>query len=245
MAPKNLAIIVGSFLIGLFLIKTLDLSFPLTIVNTTKTSEFAVTGEAKIDVIPDTAQINAGISVRGERTVEEARRKMDEVNNKIVAALLRFGIAKKDITTSNYSINPNIVYRDNQDVESGYNGNATILIKVKNIDLASQVIDEVSRAGATHVNGPSFTIDDPSKLREEARNKAIENAKQQAQKLASSLGIKLGKIVNVVESSPGQPPIMYRAQSMEGGAGGAADLPDLEPGSQTITSTVTLYFEKK
>lgn len=31
----------------------------------------------------------------------------------------------------------------------------------------------------------------------------------------------------------------------EGKVGGGAIEPDIEPGSQTITSTVTLYFEKK
>ncbi len=72
---------------------------------------------------------------------------------------------------------------------------------------------------------------------------------QQAQKLAKTLGIKLGKIVNVVESTPGYVSPNYASKmalSSAGGLGGAADSSaQFEPGSQTISSVVTLYFEKK
>lgn len=205
----------------------------------------AVTGEGKVDVVPDTAYIDAGITVRNASTVEEARRKLDEANNKVIGSLKNLGIDKKDIKTSNYSINPNIVYRNNQDIESGYNGNASIQIIVRKTDLVSQVIDVATTAGATDVNGPRFAVDDPSKFREEARNKAIKNAREQAQKIASSLGIRLGRVVNMVESGPSTPPPVYanRAMSLEGSVDKST--PDIEQGSETITSSVTLYFERK
>ena len=89
-------------------------------------------------------------------------------------------------------------------------------------------------------------VDDPAKYRAEARKKAIDNAKEQANKIASDLGIKLGKIVNISESSPDSAVPVYALKdaAMSRGAGGGGNAA-IEPGSQTITSVVTLYFEKR
>ena len=59
-----------------------------------------------------------------------------------------------------------------------------------------------------------------------------------------NLGIRLGKITNIVESTPdsGFIPYSLKALPMGGGGGNSATM---EPGTQTVTSTVTLYFEKR
>lgn len=218
-----------------------DISYPVTVVNTTKSTEFSMVGEGKVDVRPDTAYVSAGITVNDGATVNDVQKKMTDVNNKIIDSLTKLGIKKEDIKTSNYSVYPN--YKQEGSV-SGYNGNVSVDIKVKNIDTTSQVIDAVTKAGANQINGVNFTVDNPDKYREEARNQAIANAKAQAEKLSSSLGIRLGKITNIVESSSGMPPIMYDKMGL-GGAMRPELVPVIEPGSQTITSVVTLYYEKK
>lgn len=231
----------------LLLIKTFDVSYPLnlTITNTTRTSELAVVGEGKVDVVPDTIYVDLGISVTNVATAERAQEKIDEVNNKIIDALKTLGVDKKDIKTSNYNITPAYSYFPNTENKiTGYNGNATVNVKLKEAKLASQVISKTTEAGANQVQGTRFVVDEPEKYREEARNKAIENAREQAQKLSKELGISLGKIVNIVESSGGdQPYPIY--DKMIAGAPRGSEGPQLEPGTQTVTSTVTLYFEKK
>jgi len=108
--------------------------------------------------------------------------------------------------------------------------------------LASKVIETATTAGANQIQGSRFVVDKPELYREEAREKAIKNAKEQAEKMAKNLGIKLGKIVNIIESSPSQPIAFYGKAYAEGLGGGG---PILEQGTQTVTSVVTLYFEKK
>lgn len=242
---KNFVWILFSVLVFLFLIKVFDVSYPLTVTTSSKSTELSVTGEGKVEVTGDTAFVDAGVTVSDVATVEDAQKRMNEVNNNIVAYMKKLGISKSDIKTSNYSIYPN--YSSGQGEESrikGYNGNVTISIKVKNISVVSKVIEEVTKAGANQVQGVRFTVDKPEKFREEARNKAIENAKDQAKKLAKSLGIRLGKVSNIVESSPDRVfPYAFRSAQAIEGVGGAG--PQVEPGSQTITSVVTLYFEKK
>lgn len=240
-------LIIGSGFIFflLFLIKFFDISYPLTITTTTKSTELSVVGEGKIDVVPDTAYVDVGITVDNVTTVIEAQNKINETNNKIITAMKKLGINKNDIKTSNYSIYPNYIYEGSRNTINGYNGNVTIAIKVKNINQTTNVITEATKAGANQVQGTRFVIDKPENYRVKVRELAIANAKDQAQKLANSLGIKLGKISNIVELSPSNDIIqpLYSGKAMSEGIGGVA--PQIEPGSQTLTSVVTLYFEKK
>lgn len=233
-------------LVFLWLINILDISYPLTIVTTTRSSELSVVGEGKVEAIPDTAYLEAGISVVGAVTTEEAQSKIDKINNDIVEGVKKLGIQKADIKTSNYSIYPDYNYDNKANKISGYNGSVSISIKVKDKKITSKVIEEATKAGANQINGLRYAIENPNTLREKARQKAIDNAKLEAEKLAKTLGIRLGKIVNIVESgstNDGMQP-MYAAKSL--GMGGMAEsAPMLEEGSQTISSTVTLYFERK
>lgn len=231
-------------IITLFLIKTLDIYYPVRI-SSTVSSDFSVVGEGKVEVVPDTAYVDAGISVIEAGSVAQVQKSIDDTNNKIILAMQKLGIEKKDIKTSNYSINPNYSYENNKSGITGYNGNANITITVKKIELVSNVIQLATDSGANQIQGARFTVKDPAKYREEARTKAIANAKEQAQKLAASLGIKLGKITNIIENSDNVPPIIYDRQMMAGGGAAAKQSADIEPGSQTITSIVTLFFDKK
>lgn len=244
------ALFLGLTLVALVLIKIFGISYPLSITTTTRSGELAVVGEGKVEVVPDTASIEVGIAVGNALTVEETQKRINAINNAIVTVLKDLGIDKSQIRTSNYSVFPNYGYdvqTGSQQGITGYNGNVSLSIKVKDVNLVSQVIEMSTKAGANQVFGTSFSVEDPGRYREEARTKAIQNAREQAEKIARTLGIRLGRVVNIVESSPPQIPPLFgeRVAFDTGFGGGIPPKPDMEPGTQTITSTVTLYFEKR
>lgn len=244
MNTKNIALTVASVIMGLFIIKTLNIGYPLHVSVSNTTSELAVVGEGRVDVVPDVAYVDVGVTVNNAATVEEARKKIDKINSDLVAAVKKLGISSKEIKTTNYSVYPSYTYENNTNRITGYDGNATVTIKTKKIESTALVIEAATKAGANQINNTRFAVDNPAKYREEARESAIKNAKEQAQKLAGSLGIKLGKVINVVESlNDGSSPVLPMYQKFEGGGGGSGL--SLEAGSETITSTVTLYFEKR
>jgi uncharacterized protein len=231
---------------GLALINALNISYPVNVATHQTSGELAVVGEGKVDVVPDNATVEIGIIVNDATTVDQAQASLNESNNKVVEALVGAGIDKKDIKTSNYSVNPNYIYPEGgRSSISGYNGSVNLSVKVKDTQKLSQVIEVSTKAGANNIFGTNYSVENPEKYREEAREKAIANARAQANKLASTLGIRLGKVVNVVESTPNQSPIFYDKVGLSAERGGGAGSPDLQPGSQTITSVVTLYFEKR
>ena len=231
--------------IFLWVVNFFNISYPLTITSMQTSGELAVVGVGKVDIIPDTASVDLGIVVSDVKTVDEAQTKMNTVNNAIVESVKKVGIDEKDVKTSNYSITPTYNYDRGANSITGYSGNATVTIKVRDTSKLPAVIQEATKAGANQVMGTNYLVDKPETYREKARQMAINNAKEQAQKLASQLGIRLGRVTNIVESSNGTGPIpmMYAEKSI--GMGGQAPAPDLQPGTQTITSTVTLYFEKR
>lgn len=244
MNTKSIGSIFLLAVVSLLVIKTLDIAYPFKVTITNTQQDLAVVGEGKVEVVPDTAYVDVGITVNNQTTVAEARKKIDTINTLLIAAVKKLGIDAKEIKTSNYSVYPTYTYENNTSRITGYDGNATITVKTKKTESVPQIIEEATKAGANQINNTRFVVDNPAIYREEARSKAIKNAKDQAEKIAQSLGIKLGKVTNVVESLSGganTQDVMYSAK-MSGGGGGA---PTIEAGSETVTSTVTLYFEKR
>lgn len=233
-------------LVTLGLLRVLNLSLPITVTTSQVSSELSVIGEGKIDVVPDTAYVDVGVSFDSAQSADEAQKRLTDANNKIVAAMKSLDIPSTNIKTSNYSISPNYVYDSGKSRQSGFVGNATITVKTDKISMAGKIIETATNAGATQVGSARFVVDKPESYREQARDKAIANAKDQAQKLASSLGIKLGRVTNITETANSTPPIMFQDKAMSAnGLGGGGMTPNLEAGQQTLSSTVTLYFEKK
>lgn len=246
---RYISTLITGFIIAIFglaLMSAFNVALPLTI-TTQQASELSVVGEGKVDVVPDTAYIDVGITINDAQTSKDAQNSIGKTNNAIIAAMNKLGVKKEDIKTSNYSVYPNYSYEANGNNKLlGYSGNVTITIKVKDTQKASQVIEAATAAGANQIQGTRFVVEDPQKYRDEARSMAIANAKEQAQKLAKSLDIKLGKVVNVVENSPDSSIMpMYSTASNAKELGGGGGAPVIESGTQTITSVVTLYFEKR
>lgn len=234
--------------LALWFINALNIAYPLSISTKNVSGELAVVGEGQVEIVPNLATTDLGITVTNAKTVTEAQNQINEVNNKIVASVTSIGVKKEDIKTSNYSIAPNYDYQKNPaGTIVGYNGNVTVTVKVRDTAKLPQVLEAATKAGANQIINTSYSVEKPEVYREQAREKAIQNAREQAEKLATSLGIRLGKIVNIVETTNTPGPIMpyaAKAQELSMNAGGGI-APDLQSGTQTISSTVTLYFEKR
>ena len=220
-------------------------SIPFSVSQTTteKKTTFDVDGEGKVTAIPDTAEINLGIQVN-KPTVEAAQKEANEKINKVTTELKKLGIEEKYIKTINYSLYPEYDYRAGQKIV-GYNISITLKIKVKDFDKINQAIDTATSLGANQIGNLSFTIDDEKleELKMEARKQAIEKAKKKAKEIANAGGLRLGRIVNISESTPSSdyPTPLLR----EAGIGGTAEeqKTEIQPGESEITVSVVLSYE--
>jgi|SRR5581483_10893977 len=228
--------------IALLLLNFFNITIPLHITSSSSTSNLAITGFGKVDVVPNQSQVNASIVVNNASTQKDAQDKLNQINDNIINSVEKLGIEKKDIQTTDYSISPNYDYQSDNNQITGYNGSASVSILVRNYNKLSSITDALSSSGATDISSANQNISDPQQYQNIARDKAIADAKNQAKILASELGIKLGKIVNIEENNqPTSYPIReFSSLTTPNAALGSPTT--IEPGTQTITDTVTLYF---
>lgn len=231
--------------LGLFLYIKFAGPIPFTInsVTTTKDSFFTVDGKAEVTAIPDTAQISLGVTQKAT-TVQQAQTQVNTIINKITTDIKNLGVGDKDIKTTNYSVNPEYDYSTAKQTLTDYSVNANLQINVKPIDKANQAVDLATRDGANQVGGIQFTVNDTEQkqLENQARNQAIQDAKDKAKSISQAAGLRLGRIVDVKESPQYNPrPIPYLAAEKTSDT--TTPPTQLNPGENQITSTVTLSYE--
>jgi len=179
----------------------------------------AVSGKGEEFIKPDIATFSFSVTA-DEKDATTAQQKSADAVNAITAYLKEQGIEEKDIKTEGYNLSPKYDYTatacpqfsycpPGKQVLTGYTVDQAISVKVRKIEKAGDLITGVGGKGATNVSGLTFTIDDIDKARERVREEAIKDARDKAGRLAESLGVHLGKLVNYAED--GNQPVMYNA----------------------------------
>jgi uncharacterized protein YggE len=155
-------------------------------------------------------------------------------------ALLRSGVVKTDLRTSNVDINPK--RNDHNDI-TGYTVSQGLTAKLHNLPQAGALMSAAISAGGdvARLTDVSFSIEDEAALLAEARRKAFADAHGKADLYARAAGRSLGRVVKIVEepSSYGHSFAMNDTAGA-GGSGGAA-VP-IEPGQQQLTVSVTVEW---
>ncbi len=209
---------------------------------TAERDTITISGQGKVTAVPDIAVIEVGL-VTEKPNVASAQKENTEKMNRLIKKVKELGVEDKDIQTSYYNIYPQYDWPNGKQVLRGYQVNQGISIKIRNLDKIGDILAAAGEGGANQVSGLSFNIDDPEELRQEARIKGLENAKEKAEALAKVAGVKLGKIVSFSEYSE-IPPVPYKAYEGLGiGGGGAA--PEIERGTLDVVVNVTVSYEIK
>lgn len=223
-------------IVGIFVLVQTNNAMNLTL-NTVSFS-----GEGKVTAKPDVAVIN--LSILTESVNSKDAQDSNSKKSKAVTDFLKGqGVEEKDVKTVGYNIYPQYNYPQySRPSISGYQVNQTLEVRVRDLNKVSGILDGVVTAGANQVNQLTFSIDNPDKLKMEARQKAIEDAKKKASELEDQLGINLGKIVNFSEGYSGVPsPVYYSEKGMGGGGGG----PTIPVGENEVMISVTLFYQIK
>jgi uncharacterized protein YggE len=201
-----------------------------------------VSGEGKVTVTPDIATLRLGIEAQAA-TVAEAQSQAAGAMDAVMAALTDNGVDEKDIQTQYFSIYQVTRWDDTKDEEVviGYRVTNMVTAKIREIDKAGSIIDAVAAAGGdfTRINSIGFSVDDPTPYYEEARQKAVADARAKAEQLAELAEVKLGKPTYISEGTL-YPPVVYREAAME--APVPAPPTPISPGEIELTLTVQVAY---
>ncbi|PIT88311.1 MAG: hypothetical protein COU29_00780 [Candidatus Magasanikbacteria bacterium CG10_big_fil_rev_8_21_14_0_10_36_32] len=177
-----------------------------------------------------------------DKEVAKAQTSNKQVMDQVVAELKSLKIEDKDLQT-NYTIYPEYDYTEKGAVLKGYKVTNTVTIKIRDLSKINVVLSLAGKYGANEVVGLNFTIDDTSNLKDQARNKALVDAKNKAAILAQSLGVRLGGVVSYNEYESGDDNY-YKYSAYSGGIGGGEMAPAVvSSGSKDVIMNVNVVYE--
>jgi uncharacterized protein len=202
--------------------------------------DVVATGE--VTRVPDVAIISAGVVTRAQTATAAIQQNANRME-RVRAALMRAGIADRDIQTSSISLNPDYIYAERQPPRlSGYTASNQLSVRFRDIGETGKILDALVAEGANQISGPALTIDKPEQAYDEARTRAIANGRARADLYARALGMRVVRLLSVSESGDRHfPPPMPMVMMAEARAGDAST--KIDPGEQKLQATIAMSFE--
>ncbi len=209
--------------------------------GTASTPGISVVGRGVVNARPDTALVDLGVEVVNT----DANAAFTENTTRMTAVmdvLKETKVQEEDIQTINYNMWIEQVYdRNGQPTgENRYHVIHQVRVRVRDLDKTGELMQQALEAGANSVGGISFSVADSAALQSEARERALANAKDKAEQLASSLGVQLGAPRQVSELGGQSTPVP--AAYAEGIGGGGGPVP-VSGGEFSVTVDIQLVFD--
>lgn len=205
-----------------------------------------VTGSSEISVAPNQAVARFGMTAQNSRA-SAAQSKVNEVIQKAIDAIQKTGVNRQSIHTASISLTP--IYSDKflssgGSKVSGFRADNVIEVTIDDLKLIGEIIDAAINAGANEVQGVYFRLKDDRAQRHDALALASQEARAKAETIARSLGIPLGNVIEVDESSTRYPrPMQSGGPAFMGMARKEMAPTPVEPGQIRIEATVTIRYQ--
>lgn len=154
-------------------------------------------GTASVDATPDIATLVIEVSASA-KDAAEAKTQVDGRVARYFDFLQKNGIEKKDISAANLSTQPEYDYlKTGESVLKGYRAIRQVQVTLRQLDKLNELLDGALKSGLNEIRSIELGVANPDAYREQARQKAIENATQQAASLAKGFKATLGPIYSI------------------------------------------------
>ena len=195
----------------------------------------SATGEAKVQ--PDRATIQFAVETRAA-TAAKAGADNARRQRAVLDTLKKLGLTDGQVSTSGYSVAPEMKYDGKQPQVVGYVARNVVQADVRRIDQVGTLIDAALGAGANVVSSLRFYSSKADEARRVALADAVAKARSDANTMAQAAGGTLGPLVEL--STAGSPRPMYEGVAFARAAANADATPTpIDPGEQTITVFVS------
>lgn len=204
-----------------------------------------VSGECLTKVTQDRGSVTIGSSVTAVNSKEASERtiKSHEAIKKVVRDL---GLPDFVSETASYSVQQDCTYHEGRRRCQGYRAHLATRFETSDIARLGDIIAVGSSSSADEVSDLSMFAS-PQSLkvaRENCLEVAIKNAASKAQKLANGAGIKLGKLLSVIEQGGREHPPIAMAKHFEAAAmsEGISAVPSVEAKPIDLRIEVTAQY---
>jgi len=204
-----------------------------------------IAGNAEMHAAPDAALVSTGVVSEGD-TAAAALKANSLALAKVVDAIHASGVEGKDVQTSGLSLQARY-YRPEKPSPTdrpriiGYTAANQVALRVRDLAKLGELLDKVTVAGANRIDGIEFIISNQEALLDEARRKAVADAKDKADLYARAAGFTLGKVMSLAEENVPSPRPMARAMPSGMASVAAAPVP-IEAGEMTLSVRVRVVW---
>jgi len=207
--------------------------------RTMPTPQIVVTGEGRVEVAPDMATITLGAQAEALNAAE-ALAATSAATARILAQLSEAGIEPRDIQTANLSLSPRYDHARSGTGPMrllGYLASNTIRVRVRDLDALGARLDAAVAAGGNRFDGLAFGLQDPEPVTDEARRRAVVDARRKAELYAEAAGVTLGPVLTITDQgSFGAPQPRMRAEMMMADAAVPVAAGEIEIGASVVVT---------
>ncbi len=224
-------------IIGFFMI------FPLVAMADSSQRTITVSGQGRVDAVPDMANITLGVTQQA-RSAGEALSAVAQISADIYARLEAAGIEARDMQTSGLNLHP--FHRQGTRPANeppriaGFSASNMITVRVRDLTILGGILDDIAADGANEFRGLQFGLQVPEPLQNEARILAVKDAMARAALMAEAAGVPLGELLTLSSGSHSSGRTYI---AMEGASfARSADVMPVAAGEMSLTATVTMVF---
>jgi len=199
-----------------------------------------VGGDSIVKAQPDTAILTISVVTQGRRAID-AQQENAAKTDAVVRALKSAAGAGAEVKTSGYSLQPQRMYKEGQPPTiTGYEARNSVTITTGELNKVGNIIDAAAEAGSNDISGIAFTLRQDRQARDQALSEATKEAMNKARVVATALGGRVVRVVEVQEEGFRPPIPIYQTEALM--AKRDVSTP-IEIGSLEITSRVQLIAE--
>lgn len=201
--------------------------------------QVTVVGQGEVRVTPDLATVQLGVETTAP-TVQEALAQNTAQAQAIIDQIKALGVEDKDIQTSSFNIYAN--YANEGRSIAGYTVSNIVMVTIRDMQRAGDLLDRVVQVGANRVYGISFGLSDPGAARAQARDAAMADARVRAEQYARAGSATLGSVLVITENLGSSPIVPVLADMRGEGAQAGAPVP-VQAGEQLVSAQVQVTYE--
>ena len=156
-----------------------------------------VQGEGKVSVAPDTAVVTM-VATHRSSDAAQAKRVVDRAVNALLEIAPRFGVTPDDVSASDLELREEVDYdEDDRRLPATHIATREVEVRLDDPERLGPWTDAALAAGFSSISNIRFESTRESALREDARARAVADAKEKAGGLASAFGGRLGPVYSI------------------------------------------------
>jgi uncharacterized protein YggE len=207
--------------------------------HASRSASVRVHGQATISVEPNQAQFDIGVvtqATTAKAAADQNKRQSDALIHELNAAF-----PSATINGVNFSVNPNYQYpKEGAPTIAGYTASNTVRLLLNDISNLQTVVDIAVKSGATSINRLTFTVRNEDSARAQALGAAARQAQAGAEALATSLQLRIVRLLTVEE---GQPVVVSPPREISFEKLQSTNLAPISPGTIDVHADVDLTYE--